>query len=272
MHNMVRGAVVQMNATLDKAQNWATAERLVRQAAGAGAQLVVLPELFNAYGPLPDVLQQAESLPGPTSDRCAALAKELSITLCAGSLCERDPDSNYGFNTSLLFGPNGGLLSKYRKMHLFDVEIPGQVSSRESDSMRCGTWARTTETPLAMVGQAICYDLRFPELFRKLAQQGLEVLLLPSAFTATTGKDHWEVLVRARAIENECYVLAANQFGKHGGNLASYGGSLIVDPWGNVLQRAPLDAEAVILADLSAEFLTQTRTRVPALRHRSVHL
>lgn len=272
MQAIIRAAVVQMNAGLQKKQNLAAAERLLRAAAKGGAQLVVLPELFNAYGPLPEVVTQAETIPGPTTDWCAAIAKELRITLCAGSLCERDPDSSYGFNTSLLFGPNGGLLSKYRKMHLFDVEIPGEVSSRESDSMRCGTWARTTETPLATVGQAICYDLRFPELFRTLAKQGMEVLLLPSAFTATTGKDHWEVLVRARAIEDQCYVLAANQFGAHGGKLMSYGGSLIVDSWGNVLARGPLDQEAIVMADLSAEMLQQTRTRIPALRHRSVHL
>lgn len=272
MQRTIKAAVVQMNARLDKQENWRTAQRLVRDAARQQAELVVLPELFNAYGPLADVVAQAESIPGPTTDFCARLAKELGITLCAGSLCERDPDSSLGYNTSLLFGPSGNLLSKYRKMHLFDVEIPGQVSSRESDYMRSGNWARTIETDLGALGQAICYDLRFPELFRNLSQQNLDILLLPSAFTATTGKAHWEVLVRARAIENQCFVLAANQYGEHSPKQTSFGTSLIVDPWGEVLARGSLDAEAVLVAELSTQVLERTRLQVPALRHRSSRL
>jgi predicted amidohydrolase len=268
MKETLRAAVVQMNAGLDKLQNLATAERLVREAANAGAELILLPELFNAYGDLREVVALAEPIPGPTSARCAALAKELNVTLAAGSLCEQSGSAEYGYNTSLIFGPDGELRAKYRKIHLFDVEIPGRVSVCESRCIRPGESAQCIATPLATLGQAICYDLRFPELFRALAAQQMEVLLLPSAFTATTGRDHWEVLVRARAIENQSYVLAANQYGAHGEQLASYGGSLIVDPWGEVLARAPLDQEAVLIVDLTHERLQQVRTRIPALAHR----
>lgn len=264
----LRAGVIQMNAGLDPARNLDTAERLVRQAAAAGAQLVVLPELCTAYGPLGDVLALGEPIPGPASERFSVLAAEMQVLLCAGSLCERAADAARGFNTSLLFDAGGHLLAQYRKVHLFDIVIPGRVCSRESDFMQPGTQVKAVPTPLGVLGQAICYDLRFPELFRQLAQQGMEVLLLPSAFTATTGRDHWETLVRARAIENQCFVLAANQFGAHGEKMASYGDSLIVDPWGHVLARAPLDEEVILIADLEATQLLQVRERVPALQHR----
>jgi predicted amidohydrolase len=267
----LRAGVIQMNAGLDPARNLDTAERLVRQAAAAGAQLIVLPELCAAYGPLRDVLSLAEPVPGPASMRFAALAADLQVHLCAGSLCERVPDAARGFNTSLLFDAYGQVLAQYRKVHLFDITIPGRVSSRESDFIQPGTVIKAIPTSLAVVGQAICYDLRFPELFRQLARQGMEVLLLPSAFTATTGRDHWETLVRARAIENQCFVLAANQYGSHGERMASYGDSMIIDPWGNILARAPLDEEAVLIADLEASQLLQVRERVPALQHRRLH-
>lgn len=267
----VRAGVIQMNAGLDLSRNLATAERLVRQAAAAGAQLIVLPELCTAYGPLRDVITLGEPIPGPASALFASLAAELQVLLCAGSLCERAPDAARGFNTSLLFDAHGQLLAQYRKVHLFDIDIPGQVCSRESDFMQPGTQIKAVPTSLAVIGQAICYDLRFPELFRKLARQGMEVLLLPSAFTATTGRDHWETLVRARAIENQCFVLAANQYGAHGEKMASYGDSLIVDPWGHILARAPLDKEAVLIADLEATQLLQVRERIPALQHRRLH-
>jgi predicted amidohydrolase len=262
----LRVGVVQMNAGLDKAMNVAAAERLVRSAATQGAQLVLLPELFDAYGPLAEVVLQAEAIPGPTSERFSALARELGIYLAAGSICEHAADGK-GFNTSLLFGPDGTTLAKYRKLHLFDIEIPGKVSSKESDSMLPGNEVAVAHLPWGVIGQAICYDLRFPELFRTLALQGMEVLLLASAFTATTGRDHWEVLVRARAIENQCYLLAANQYGAHGAAMRSHGESMIIDPWGRMLARAPLDAEAVLVADLSAQMLRETRARILALVH-----
>jgi deaminated glutathione amidase len=272
MRSTVRAGVVQMNAGLDKERNLAAAERLVRQAAAAGAEWIVLPELCAAYGPLDEVVPLAESIPGPSSDLFAALARELGVVLCAGSLCERSDDSMRGYNTSCLFDRDGRLAATYRKLHLFDVEIPGAVCTRESDHMRPGAELAATQLDGATFGQAICYDLRFPELFRALMRRGMEVLLLPSAFTAATGRDHWELLVRARAVENQCYVLAANQYGAHGAAAPSYGGSLMVDPWGRVLARAALDAEEVLIADLDGAWLAQVRERWPARRHVSAAL
>lgn len=267
MKDLVRVGVIQMNAQLDKSQNLDTAERLIREAAAAGAELVVLPELFQAYGPLSEVVAQAETIPGPSSRCMADLARELRLVLCSGSICEQATEGK-GFNTSLLLGTEGEIIARYRKMHLFDVEIPGQVSSRESNWMCAGDEVSVAATSVGVLGQAICYDLRFPELFRAMAARQMEILLLPSAFTAVTGRMHWETLVRARAIENQCFVLAANQFGAHGGGQISYGRSMIVDPWGVILAEAPLDTEALLVADLSREALAQVRRRIPALQHR----
>lgn len=268
MQSQLRVAVVQLCARLDKAANVGSAERLVRTAAQQGAQLVVLPELFNAYGKLAEVVALAEPIPGPTTQRLQSLAKELHITLCAGSIGEQSEVPGKGYNTSLLIDRDGNLLARYRKQHLFDIDLPGHVNVKESDHMRPGDEIAVTNTSLASIGQAICYDLRFPELFRAMSQRGAELICVPSAFTATTGRDHWEVLLRARAIENQCFILAANQFGVHHESLASYGGSLILDPWGEVLARGELDGEEVLLADLSAQRLVEVRSRVPALRHR----
>lgn len=268
MQDTLPVAVIQMNAGLDRAANVATAERMVREAAAAGAQFVLLPELFNAYGQLDLVVKQAEPIPGPTSELMAQLARQLSIYLCAGSLCEQSPTPGKGYNTSLLCDPRGNVVACYRKLHLFDVEIPGQFRVTESRAMLPGEEIVLTELPIGRVGQAICYDLRFPELFRRLVDQQMEILAIPSAFTASTGRDHWEVLLRARAIESQCYVLAPNQFGTHGEGLASYGGSLIIDPWGKVLARASLDSEEILYAELHADVITQVRRRLPALAHR----
>ena len=224
MQHLIRVAVIQMNARIDKEANLATAERLLRAAALEKPQLVVLPELFNAFGDLSAVVQQAEPIPGPTSNLLSAWAKELGVVLCAGSVCEQSSAPGRGYNTSLLFDYDGALLARYRKMHLFDVELPGQVSVCESRWMQAGEDVVMTATRLGNIGQAICYDVRFPELFRRLAQCGAEIVCVPAAFTATTGPAHWEVLLRARAIENQCYVLAANQYGAHDAKQASYGG------------------------------------------------
>jgi predicted amidohydrolase len=268
MQPLLRVAVVQLCAQLDKGRNVATAERLIRAAAAGGAELVVLPELFNAYGRLADVVAQAEPIPGPTSKLLARLAQELGIMLCGGSLCEQSTQAAHGYNTSLLLGRDGVELARYRKQHLFDIDLPGQVSVRESDAMLPGSDVCVTTTELGNIAQAICYDVRFPELFRALSQRAAEIVCIPAAFTANTGRDHWEVLLRARAIENQCFILAANQYGSHHEKLASYGGSLIIDPWGDVLARGTLDSEEVLFAELTNERLQQVRTHLPALQHR----
>jgi predicted amidohydrolase len=268
MQTEIRVAAVQMNACLNKRENLLRAERLVHHAASEGAQLVVLPELFSAYGWLAEVRQQAEPIPGPTSTQLSAWAANHGIYLCGGSLAEQADDPTKAYNTSLLFGPQGELLAKYRKIHLFDIDLAGVCQVRESDEILPGNSPVCFDTPLGSLGLAICYDLRFPELFRQLANCGMEILLFPSAFTATTGRAHWETLLRARAIENQAFVIAANQAGTHPGGLKSFGHSCVIDPWGNVLAAAAEEEETTVFATISGDSLRQVRQQLPALKNR----
>ncbi len=267
----LRVAAIQMCSGLDKEANIATAERLVAQAAAGGAELIALPELFNLYGDLPLAAREAETVPGPTSERLAAWAVKWNVYLCGGSIAEASADGQHAFNTSLLFSPSGTIIASYRKIHLFDVDLPGELTVRESASMHAGMDVVCTRLPQATLGQAICYDLRFPELFRILAARGMDVLMIPSAFTRTTGEAHWELLISARAVENQCFVLAPNQVGRHSPSSESLGGSLIVDPWGVVLARGGTVGEEVLLAELDFNRLREIRRRLPALAHRRLH-
>jgi predicted amidohydrolase len=216
------------------------------------------------------MIEQAEPIPGPTSQWLSALARELGVTLCAGSIAERSATPGKGHNTTLMFGPDGALLATYRKMHLFDVVIPGGPNITESDFMVAGEQLAITESPTATFGHATCYDLRFPELFRAMSAGGVDVFLLPAAFTYVTGRDHWEILLRARAIENQAFVVAPNQFGEHGPGLRSYGHSLIVDPWGEILARGSADQEEILVATLEPARLRSVRSKIPCLQHRKL--
>jgi len=255
-----------MTSSADKSENLATARRLILQGAERGASLIALPELFNCLAQPETIVSQAEPIPGPTSRAICELAARCQVTLVAGSIAERC-ETNEVYNTSLLFGPDGMLLARYRKLHLFDIDLPGSVTFRESDFLASGDRLAVTETKLGRLGQATCYDLRFPELFRRLVDLGAELLVIPSAFTLATGRDHWEVLLRARAIENQVFVIAPNQYGHHGANLHTYGRSMIIDPWGTVLATAP-DGEVLITAELDFDRLAQIRRRLPCLTHR----
>jgi predicted amidohydrolase len=264
-HRM-RAAAIQMNSTGDRPRNRATAERLVRSAAADGATLVVLPEKWNVLGTPEQLAAGAEPLDGPSTTWARELAQELKIDLIAGSIVELRADGSRA-NTSVHVGPDGELKAAYRKLHLFDVEVGGVVY-RESDGEDPGEEIVTTTLANgAKLGMAICYDLRFPELFRILTLAGARVLALPSAFTLATTRDHWEILIRARAIEDQCFVVAANQIGEHAPGKASGGRSLIVDPWGTVLATAP-DAEGYALAELDVARQDTIRARLPALQHR----
>jgi predicted amidohydrolase len=264
-HRM-RAAAIQMNSTGDRPRNRATAERLVRAAAADGARLVVLPEKWNVLGTPEQLAAGAEPLDGPSTAWARELARELRIDLIAGSIVELREDGRR-FNTSLHVGPDGEPKGAYRKLHLFDVELDGVVY-RESDGEDPGDEiVATTLQDGTKLGMAVCYDLRFPELFRILALRGARVLALPSAFTLATTRDHWEVLVRARAIENQCFVIAANQIGEHMPGKASGGRSLIADPWGTVLATAP-DEDGYALAELDLARQDAIRARLPALQHR----
>jgi predicted amidohydrolase len=263
----VRAAAVQMNSTADTEANLATADRLVRAAAGQGAELVVLPEKWSVLGEGEQMARGAEPLDGHFIAWARQLAAELGIDLVAGSVLEEVPGAEKGANTSVHVGPDGGIRAVYRKLHMFDVEVDG-VTYAESRHEQAGEEVVVSELANGTrLGMSICYDIRFPELYRELVRRGAEVIVIPAAFTLATTRDHWEVLVRARAIENQCFVVAPNQIGSHAPGLRSGGRSLIVDPWGIVLATAP-DCDAAILAELDLENLHQIRRRLPALAHR----
>lgn len=263
---MLRAAAVQMSSGPDKRANLDRADALLRAAVGEGARLVVLPEVFNWRGPRGSEAEFAETIPGPTSERMAALARELRIHLQAGSITERIDGDRRCYNTALLFAPSGEILGRYRKIHLFDVEIPGQVSARESEARKPGSDTVALPTEIGTIGLSVCYDLRFPELYRRLVRAGAEILCIPSAFTFPTGAAHWETLVRARAIENQCYVVAPGQYGPSPHGYRNYGNSMIVDPWGTVIARAS-DAEGVIVAEIRRDHLQRVRQELPCLTH-----
>jgi len=259
-------AAVQMSSGPDRSVNLAGATELVREAAERGARLVVLPEVYAWRGPRPQESENAERIPGPTTATLGALARELGIHLCAGSLLESVPGEARPFNTSCLFAPNGELIGRYRKLHLFDVDIPGRVSVRESETRAPGREVVTVPTEVGTLGLSVCYDLRFPELYRRLARGGAEILLVPSAFTFPTGAAHWEVLCRARAIENQCYVIAADQTGTSPNGVPDYGDSCIIDPWGRVLARAG-DGDGIVTATIDLGYLARVRRDMPCLAH-----
>lgn len=263
----MRAAAVQLNSTGDIERNLATAERLVRQAAARGAELVVLPEKWTALGAHEAQAGAVQPPDGPVVAWAGKLAGELAIDLVAGSILERDGDAAKPANTSLHISPAGRVLARYRKLHMFDVEVDG-IRYQESARERAGREIVTSLLASGVtLGMSICYDIRFPELYRELVGRGAEIISVPAAFTLATTRDHWEVLLRARAIENACYVVAANQVGDHGDGTRSGGRSMIVDPWGVVLATAA-DAEGVILADLEGEHLRRVRRQLPALSHR----
>ncbi len=262
-------AAVQMLALPDKQANLEAAEARIREAANRGAKVVALPEVFNWRGDRKEENRFSESIPGPTSDLMIRLARELGIYLLAGSFLEAVSESDKAYNTSLFLAPNGDQLGRYRKIHLFDVDIKGGVSAMESEARQPGNAIVVAETEFCPMGMTICYDLRFPELYRALVSKGAQVVFVPSAFTAFTGEAHWEPLLRARAIENQVYLIAPNQVGKNPRSFATYGNSMIVDPWGRVLARAS-DMPSVIIAEIDLGYLARVRAELPALSHRKV--
>jgi deaminated glutathione amidase len=263
----VRAAAVQLNSTADRDGNLEAAERLTRAAAAAGAELVVLPEKWAVLATPEETAAGAETLDGPALTWAAGAARELGIDLVAGSIAEHVEGADRGANTSVHIGPDGEDHATYRKIHMFDVEVGGRTY-RESEHEAPGDEPTTSETADGTgLGLTICYDLRFPELFRILAIRGATVMTVPAAFTETTTRDHWEVLLRARAIEDQCFVVAANQVGEPAPGIRTGGRSMIVDPWGIVLAQAP-DAETFVVADLDFERLRGIRTKVPSLANR----
>jgi len=263
----MRAAAIQLNATAEKARNLERAADLVAAAAAAGAELVVLPEKWNLLGARDDLLEGAESIDaGPSLAAAGEWAREHRIHLVAGSIAERAEGEERLFNTSCLLGPDGELVAAYRKIHMFDVDVGG-VSYRESDTEQPGSEIVDAEAGGVRIGLTVCYDLRFPELYRILAVAGARVITVPAAFTLETGRDHWEVLVRARAIENQVFVIAANQHGQAPPHYHSYGRSMIADPWGLVLAQAA-DGDGFAIAELDLERLERIRESLPSLANR----
>lgn len=263
----MRVAAVQLNSNGDKARNLAAAERLVRAAAADGAELVALPEKWNLLASGKEMAVGAEPLDGPSLTAARSWARELGIHLLAGSIAERgDESGEKAFNTSVLIGSNGVDLATYRKIHMFDVEAGG-VAYRESEHEQPGEEIVSATIDGLELGLTICYDLRFPELHRILAVRGARLIAAPSAFTAATGRDHWEVLLCARAIENQVFVIAPNQVGEAAPHYSSYGHSTIVDPWGTVLATAP-DEECFTAAELDFAAQERTREQLPSLANR----
>lgn len=259
-------AAVQMSSTPDKDENRETAERLIRTAAGSGARLVVLPELWSCHGLEKAYREAAEPVPGPTTEFLGGLARELGVHLLGGSILESVGASEKMYNTSTLFAPSGELTAVYRKVHLFDVKAPDR-EYLESASMAPGAESVTADAGEVRLGLSVCYDVRFPELYRALALDGAEALAVPAAFTLQTGKDHWELLLRARAVENQAYVIAPAQWGQKADGRWTYGRSMIVDPWGTVLATCP-DRDGHALAELDLDYLRRFRAEFPSLANR----
>ena len=263
----MRVGAVQLNSTDDTDRNLATADRLVREAAGLGAEVVVLPEKWSVLGTPEHMTAAAEPLDGRFISWARGAARELGIDLVAGSIVERVQGREKTANTSVHVGPDGEVRAVYRKMHMFDVEVDGDVYAESATEDPGDEVVLSELADGARLGMTVCYDIRFPELYRLLAVRGAEVVTVPAAFTLATTRDHWEVLLRARAIENQCFVVAPNQIGAHPPGPRCGGRSMIIDPWGLVLAQAP-DLETAIVADLDFDVLQRVRRRIPALTHR----
>jgi predicted amidohydrolase len=261
---MLKVAAVQMSSSNNKEVCLRKAKRFVFLATEGEAEVIALPEMFNFSGTVKEKRENAESIPGPTIDRLKELVKRFRIYLLCGSILEEDKGLFY--NTSIFLNPQGEIIAKYRKIHLFDVTLPDGSSWRESELITAGDEVIKVATSKAIFGFSICYDLRFPELYRKLAKGGTQIIFIPSAFTLETGKDHWETLVRARSIENQFYAIAPNQIGRDSQGRRYWGKSIIVDAWGTVLAKAP-EKECVIITEIDLSLQKTIRKNLPSLSH-----
>jgi deaminated glutathione amidase len=265
MHKL-KVAFVQMNSNDDKKANLEQAMAYIREASAGQAQLVILPEYFTYLGPKERYLEMAETIPGPTTNQMSELARELKIGLLCGSMPEVTASRGKIRNTSVFISDTGDLLARYSKIHLFDIDIPGEVSYLESSYIEPGKESTVFSWRDISFGMAICYDLRFPELYRRLMQKGAQVVLVCAAFTRATGKYHWETLLRARAIENQVFLCAANQWGDHPNDVPTYGHSAILDPWGKTLCERK-EGNGVGEAEIDLDDLAMIRRQSPILEH-----
>jgi deaminated glutathione amidase len=264
----LRTAVVQLNSRDNPAENLAAVERFLDRAADMGAQFVALPEYWTYLGPYEGFEEAAQTIPGPASELLQEKARKHKMMVHGGSIVEQHPELKGKFyNTSVLINRDGEIVAKYRKIHLFDVRLTNGEKHYESERIVPGTEIVTAEIDGITFGLSICYDLRFPELYRLLALRGAQVLMVPASFTLHTGRDHWEVLLRARAIENLCYVVAPAHVGSYPPNKQCFGRSMIVDPWGLVLAQAQ-DEPMVIMTEINLAKIDQARAQIPCLENR----
>jgi predicted amidohydrolase len=259
-------AVAQLDSQNDKAANLERISRLIDEAAAGGASLVSLPETMEFIGERVREEDRPEAIPGPSTEMLKKKAVEHGLWIHGGSFAEINPEDKRYYNTSVVIGDKGEIVAKYRKIHTFDVTLPDGTVCDESAQVAPGREVVTADTPLGKLGFSICYDIRFPELFRLMALEGAQVIFTPANFTLPTGKDHWEAILRARAIENGCYIVAAAQIGKKR-NFVAYGGSMIIDPWGTVLTRAR-EEEGLAFAEIDLDYLDKIRERLPSLKNR----
>ena len=281
MNKNVKAAIIQFHSSsMNPEENQTKAERYVKEAAGNGAEFVLLPELYQTMLPANLMKENSHSIPGELSNRWAKVAKENKIWLLAGSVLESEAGNEKLYNAATLFNSLGELVHKYRKIHTFDINIPNKITFRESDSIASGSHTKNTQdpqqsnlrvidSPFGRIGVAICYDLRFPEVFRELSSQSMDILCLPAAFSLPTGKmGHWKSLLVARAIENQCFVLAPDQVLQAANKFNCYGHSLAVEPSGNILAEGDENKEQIIYVDLNLESLSKIREEIPSLKHR----
>ncbi|GMY08673.1 nitrilase-like protein 2 [Fagus crenata] len=269
--NSVRVAAAQITSVNDLAANFSTCSRLVKEAALAGAKLLCFPESFSYVGAKDgDSVKIAEPLDGPIMQRYCSLARESSIWLSLGGFQEKGSDDEHLFNTHVVIDDAGNIRSTYRKIHLFDVDVPGGRVYKESSFTEAGKDIVAVDSPIGRLGLTVCYDLRFPEIYQQLRfQHDAQVLLVPSAFTKVTGQAHWEILLRARAIETQCYVIAAAQAGNNNDKRESYGDSIIIDPWGTVVGRLPDRlSTGITVADIDFSLIDSVRAKMPIAKQR----
>ncbi len=258
--------VIQMDTRDNYEENMEAACRYIDEAAAKGAKLVAFPEVFNYIGVEP---REAEEIPGgPTISLMAKKAREHKIWIHCGSISEVNPDGEKKYNTTVLLNPDGEEVARYRKLHAFDITLRDGTETRESDRMQIGKDIVMVDTELGKIGLSICYDIRFPELYRYMAMNGCQVIFTPANFQMQTGKDHWEIILRTRAVENTCYIVAPGQIGiKRGGKSMSYGSSLVADPWGTVIARAK-ETAGVTMAEIDLDYLDKVRSDLPCLKNR----
>ncbi|KAG0460901.1 hypothetical protein HPP92_020806 [Vanilla planifolia] len=275
MANAVRVGVVQMTSINDLEANFKTCSRLVKEATAAGVKLLCFPESFSFIGTkVEDSLKIAEPIGGPIMQRYCSLARESSIWLSLGGFQEKGPDDAHLHNTHLLVDDSGKIRRTYRKIHLFDVDVPGNMVYKESAYTTAGTEIVVENSPIGRLGLSVCYDLRFSELYQLLRfDHNAQVLLVPSAFTKVTGESHWEILLRGRAIETQCYVIAAAQAGRHNDKRESYGDAIIIDPWGTIIARLPDRlSTGIAIADIDLLKIESVRTRMPIAQQRKFNI